>query len=146
MERLELLPTPQLFSLPLGGWSLLFLGLLVWAVDRYFKTIEKFGVTDPVQLYRGKVQYQWLILICVLGVWGSAEVNQYWRKRQSETFVIASFRGDFVVSRQGDLLRVEGDLRNVQTKKWLWQKLQNYSVQCGVKKIDWVLRLPLLHE
>lgn len=146
MERLELLPTPQLFSLPLGGWGLLFLGLLVWAVDGYFKTIEKFGVSDPVRLYRGKIQYQWLVLICILGVWGSAEANQYWCKRQAETFVIASFRGDFVVSRQGDLLRVEGDLRNSQTKKWLWQKLQNYSVQCGVKKIDWVLRLPLLHE
>lgn len=146
MKFLELLPMPQLFSLPLGALGLLFMGLFVFAVDRYFSILERYVASDPQKLKIGKLKFQWLMLLCVVGVWGSAEYRRFTCVNGSETFVLHSYDGDFLVTKNKQILQVEGDLRKSKTKIWLWQRLQNYAVQNEVKHINWVIRLPLHDE
>lgn len=146
MGKLSQLPMPQLMSLPMNGWGLFFLGGVVWTINAYFGVLNAPRLLHNTPRKKHLLQIQWLLVICIVGVWFSTERHRKERRNHCETFKITQYNQVFTVVKNQTHLKIEGNLKNAQIKNKLWQKLQNYAVQNEIERVEWVLRLPLLHE
>gem|GEM_PF-4817747 len=65
------------------------------------------------------------------------------RHRSNESFSITNGNQIILVKKVGHRMTLVGHWRNSRTKKFVWQKLQNYAEQNGVREVEWVNQLPL---
>jgi ComEC/Rec2-related protein len=146
LSSLQSLPLPQLFSLPMDVTDLILLFGLVWAFCNWIVHVwlgEGFFV-NPKTTSPHKAK-RWLVFMTLSFV--ALCVHLEWqrsaRHRSNESFSITNGNQTILVKKVGHRLTLVGPWRNSRTKKFVWQKLQNYAEQNGVREVEWVNQLPL---
>jgi len=78
------------------------------------------------------------VSLCAHLEWGRSV-----RHHSHHSFSIRAGSQVVQVQKYGGTLRLIGNWRNSKKKKFVWQKLQNYAEQQGVRDVIWVNQLPL---
>ena len=142
LGKTQSLPLPQIFALPMDLLDLLFLFVMVWAVCGWVAC--KFLNDAP----SFPSEMRWLLVLgmsfCLL--WAHLEYTRSRRHQSNQKFVIQWQQNRVEVVKTGSQMKVKGSWRNLKTKNFIWQKLQNYAQQNGVKHVEWINQLPLHHE
>lgn len=148
----ERLPIPQLNALPMDGWDLCLMSLLLaclckWLMQRLAMQVSP-SVVERRSWHRFDYRRPSLLLsgLLFLGLWGHLEWQRNLRARQITQFEFHLGREVVLVKKRASNLQVIGYWRNMQKQRRAWQKLQIYATQNGVAHVEWINRLPLYYD
>ena len=147
------LPLPQIKVLPMSGWDLLLLLLLMvlvsgWLVSQFRKIDHPHGVRVSWKRFNVSASQGWFfgITVLFLCLWANLERERNQRRHSTESFKMHVGREMVEVRKVKSRLQIKGDWRNSQMKIRAWHKLQKYAVRNGVAHVIWINRLPLYYE
>ena len=161
LSAMQSLPLPQLLALPMDVLDLFLMGLCIWAMCGFIAVrltgkisllsntakLPAGVVLSPPQRYPFKA-YHWVVfgILSFFMLCAHLEWTRRVRHQNQEHFVVHLHGVTICVDKKGGNLRLTGPWRNERMKKFIWQKLQKYAEQNGVREVEWVNQLPLYYE
>lgn len=146
LSAMQSLPLPQLFSLPMDAVDFVLMIVLVWTCCRWL-IIQFLGDVLPKKeapsIWRSPKAQLLMFALTFVSLCAHLEWGRSVRHHSHQSFSIRAGSQVVQVQKYGGTLRLIGNWRNSRTKKFVWQKLQIYAEQQGVRDVIWVNQLPL---